>query len=80
MTFYPGMSLADAVGRIAPIADVPADQIEGFIILIVGKTDADNSIAASENISPHMAAHMLEATAGVLFTAERERGRRARGN
>lgn len=74
------MDLADAAGHLAPITGVPADQIEGFIILIVGKTDANNSIAASENISPHMAAHMLEATAGILFVAEAERARRAGGN
>jgi hypothetical protein len=65
--FKRGMNLAEAAERIGPILGLPPEQLAGFVIIAV--VDDDNSgpaIAASENITPVMAAEMLTLTGGML--------------
>jgi hypothetical protein len=79
--FQRGMSLPDAAERIAPIVDCPPGEIAGFVILVVpAAADAGPVIAASENITPHMAGHMLEVVGAILLAAEAEAARIRREN
>ena len=81
MKYQGGMSLADAAERIAPIAKLEPGKVAGFVlIVIVDDDDSPPAIAASENIPPHLAAHILDVTARHMFAAEMERQRKAGEN
>lgn len=70
MDFQRGMSLSDAAERIAPIVELPADQIAGFVIVVIPATDDVGwSVAASENMPPETAGLLLGTVAGALVTA-----------
>jgi hypothetical protein len=77
----PGMKLDEAAERLAPIVDFPPDEIAGFVIVVLPADPGTGpGIAASENIPPHMAAHMLDIVAQMLFAAEAEAARIRREN
>lgn len=69
MDIQHGMPLSDAAERIAPIVDLPADQIAGFVIVVVpAADDVGWSVAASENMPPETAGLLLGTVAGALVT------------
>jgi hypothetical protein len=67
MLFEKGMSFTDAAERIGQITDTPAEQVAGFVILVItGESEGAPVISASDNIPPASAAMLLH-DAGVIL-------------
>jgi hypothetical protein len=66
--FQQGMNLKEAAERLAPLAGLDPAEVAGFILLIVVDDDEQGpAVAASDNIPPHVAGHMLILAGNMLL-------------